>query len=254
MKKVIFGLAILIFIAGLVAADSFTATVVIEDVPAAVTVTGGQSIVYYLEALNARLLGQAPHVPSIVKSGEKTAEELAQTQSNQEEKSMVPAPTPSGQPVGAAPSGWETPQENKNKTNKVTWADIVDEAQIDFYTVLEGGSKEQLSLGYSPRGKDGVAAINVWVNDKKVDCNKGWKNMWTWSKSLLFGWGEVHEVCQVTYGNRYLLVADLGEKGGMRTIMLESPLIPDACAGKTISQDEDGGDGVLGYSAVAEQC
>jgi hypothetical protein len=240
MRKVFFGMVILLFITGLVLADSFVATVVeTEGTPEAV-VYEGESIVYYLELLNGKLLSQTDSGAAIADEKARKEAELGKT-----EEEIAQLVNESKSTVSGAQKTAKNPAAEKVNTrwdNSSTWTSILggSNSTIIFPPVIADGKSQQLKLVFMPRGSDGIANIDPYINNEITKCYQGWGrffNNWLGS-TIVLGWGEGQETCYATkIENRYFLDVKLSSSGGYSQLVIKSPLIPDACRGKTFSQD-----------------
>lgn len=225
-----------IFILAILAGSAFAVVSINAPVPGGADVAGGKSIVYYLEELNGKLLGQEQEIKQ---EQEQVAIEI-ESSANTVEKISEP---------GAAMT-------NNNRANKVKWSNLLkgQDAVIVFPKVDIKGEEKQLALSFGDRTliSGGVAWLVVSVNNEPIECyHSGGKILnylglsvgTFFSKyrpsTLVFGWGEGQELCEATaYSNRYALDATLSSSGSYKQFELVSPLIPYVCDGEVFSNDD----------------
>jgi hypothetical protein len=136
------------------------------------------------------------------------------------------------------------------KTNSVVWKDLltIGIPTIQFPEVEVDGAKYALQLDYRPGNfrslyQDGVG-VTLYKDGSRVevDCYpgdvEGWWNSYGGQHVLLFTGTESIEPCKQEISNDYLVDVELVSEGSKMRLNLKSPLVPDSCEGKMLSQNE----------------
>lgn len=224
MKNVFFALAILILVVGFVVADSFVATIIIEDVPA-LTVSEGDSLSYYLKQANKYIIDY-----SSVSYGP-TLEDLKKLQDLPKTSSV-------------ASTSLLTYDNVNEEERSIVWNNILTSGNhsVKFNKVKLGDGKEYslaVILRDDWRAWAGHRAIEVQVNGVTVEC----QNKWSIFRNLTGTYVVVStglnqsEICQAQIGKQSyaLRIENFNMKeDGRYEMILKSPLIPSNCP-KTIS-------------------
>ena len=187
------------------------------EIPVVVNVSSGLSVADYLKALDAGLVEAST-------AKQPTKEELA-----------ADAKAKATAPVAAKSDAVATTK----STTSITWSGLLpSNGSTIIFPKSEKG--RQLKLVFKESSWNFIKYVDVYVDGKEVDCYfNTFASIWNGFggvNTLVYGWGERHEVCDYAVDGKYVVEAIRTSSSSPYSFKITSPILPSACNGKTFEQ------------------